>query len=261
MRLTTVMPTIPERRTWRIPTIAQLDALGLTPTVVEQDPALPIGHASQLTTAQKALTAGLESGASHILYAEDDIDIDPTITRYLDEPGEGILTFWYRRRFTPRPDGLIPNRLRWISSLAFLCDRATAQRLAAYSGKPGIDMAMRHDQAPLYATPRPMVEHRAVPRAASTGSHITSEGDYQGPNSHHILTHVWEWLPARRDRKRVTTPSIAANALGITPHEVTWAYQALLTMGCVIRDPSGFHRAAPPPWHTTQPTEEDPQLW
>lgn len=260
MRIATVMPTIPERRTWRIPTIAQLDALGLTPTVVEQDPALPIGHASQLITAQNALAAGVESGASHILYIEDDVDIDPTITRYLTAPGEGILAFWYRPRFAPRQDGHISNRGHWWGAQAFLCDRVTAQRLATYSGKPGIDMAMRYDDAPLYATPRPMVEHRAVPRAASTAGRITSGGDYRGPDSHHILTQIWEWLPARRDRKRVTSPAIAANVLGLAPHEVTWAYQALLAMGSTIRDPSGFHRAAPLPWTTTT-DEEDPQLW
>lgn len=257
MSIIVTTPTIPQRRTTRQLTIHQWAALGLPTITTEQPAEMPICHASQLTTAKAALRAALDHGADTIIYAEDDIDIDPDIVHYLTPTPGTITAAWFRPRFHHGRDTLAPaiNQKRWWGGPCLIMGRPEATHLTHYNGKPGIDLALR-DSTTVMLPPRPLVEHRALPRAASSGPTITSGGNYQGPDSHHLADLIYTWLPKRRDRKRITTPSIAATNLNISQAEAAWVYAALETMGHIIKDPSGWHQGPPPPWHTTPTTQE-----
>lgn len=249
------MPTVATRRRTRLLTTHQWASLGYSPILIEQDPHLPVGHASQLVTAQAAIRKGLETGAGTIIYSEDDVDLDPGLVDYLS-PDEGtIISLFFRPRFAHGKPYLAPARTpsRWLSSLTLVMRRDVARALVVYEGRPGIDIAARAT-APIMLPPRPFVEHRRLPRVASqTTQQFTTQGGYQGPDSHLIATRLWEWLPARTDRRRVTSPAVAAAVLGYSLREMLMVYTALIEMGCVLRDRAGYHRSAPLPWETTTP--------
>lgn len=186
-----VTPTVPQRAGTREATLGQWRALGLEVIVVEQDPALPLGHRSQLATARRALTAGLEHGAPVVVYAEDDIDLDPRIPRVLPAAlGRGPCSLWHRPRFRPAgvpgrgPDQVlvVPARAagRWWGAQCLVLGRACAETLVcAEYGRGGIDMGVRLLPG-LRITVPPLVAHRGVPRAATRGRPVDCDG-YEGP--------------------------------------------------------------------------------
>jgi hypothetical protein len=189
-----VTPSIVARTESRQVTLRQWAALGLSTIVVVQDPALPIGHRSQTLTAQAALRRGLGTGADVIIYAEDDIDLDPRIMRVLPAlPGRSPVSLWHRPRFapkTPPPRGLdqivitrAVSSSRWWGAQCVVLTRDQAARLAAGDcGPGGIDRGLR--TGPMRITIPPLVGHRRLPRAASTGTHVDCTG-YEGPRSTH----------------------------------------------------------------------------
>lgn len=58
---------------------------------------------------------------------------------------------------------------------------------------------------------------------------------------------LWDWLPGRQDRRRVTHPAVAAANLGISTAEALDAYERLRARGCIVRDSrgQGWHRGSP----------------
>lgn len=57
---------------------------------------------------------------------------------------------------------------------------------------------------------------------------------------------IREWLPARRDRGRVTTPDVAAANLGLDPRVVADAMNRMRRGGNIVADASGWHRGVRP---------------
>lgn len=64
-----------------------------------------------------------------------------------------------------------------------------------------------------------------------------------------IETRVWEFLPARPDRRRVTTPDVIAIHTGVTTQQAADALKSLERAGRIVRDAklgsrTGWHRAS-----------------
>lgn len=57
---------------------------------------------------------------------------------------------------------------------------------------------------------------------------------------------IWGWLPARRDRGRVTQPSVIAANLGVATVDVAAAMDRMARNGQIMPDKSGWHRGAEP---------------
>lgn len=188
-----VTPTIPGRRRTRDATLAQWTALGLPVLVVEQDPGLPVGPASQLATAREALRGGVASGAAVVVYAEDDIDVDPRLLRMLPMLlGAGPCALWHRPRFRPArlpalgPDQVVvvPARAprRWWGGQCVVATSAQAAAWAAVDyGRGGIDMGLRLMPG-LRITVPALAAHRPLPRAATRGPRIDTD-TYVGPRT------------------------------------------------------------------------------
>lgn len=189
-----VTPTIPARDRARHATLAQWRDLGWTPIVIRQDPHIPHGHRAQRDTARTAIRSGLHTGAAIIVYAEDDIDLDPRIPGVLDRAAseEGPCSLWHRPRFRPAripapgPDGVAITRARaarqWWGSQCVVLTRAQAARLLGCDyGHGGIDMDLRM-LAPIRITVPSLVGHRRLPRAATRAAHYDCD-DYTGPRT------------------------------------------------------------------------------
>lgn len=64
---------------------------------------------------------------------------------------------------------------------------------------------------------------------------------------------VWEWLPARADRRRSTVAAAIAAGVGAPLVEVAGVLRRLEALGCVVRDratgvrSSSWHRGVPLP--------------
>jgi hypothetical protein len=261
--ITVTTPTVQQRRHSRELTLCQWRALGIRPILVEQDPALPLGHASQTLTALRAVREGLHSGADIILYAEDDINLDPQVLNALAAwDRQAPLSLWHRPRFRPAgaKDSTIVqalNSAHWYSSLAIALTRPMAQHLTAQpAGARGIDIMLR-TLPPMQITVPVLVEHRHLPRVASKAGGIDSGNpNPQIPDIDQLAHQLWEWLPARRSKRRPTDPIIAANALNI-PDRLTLAlYDGMRHAGHIIPDPSGYHQGTKPAAHTAPPEVE-----
>lgn len=69
---------------------------------------------------------------------------------------------------------------------------------------------------------------------------------------------VWEWLPARADRRRSTVAAAVAAGVGAPLVEVAGVLRRLEMLGCVVRDrPTGarsssWHRGVPIPGRVEQ---------
>lgn len=189
-----VTPTIAARDHTRETTLNQWRALGYEPLVIRQDPALPYGHRSQRQTARAAIIAGLQTGAEVIVYAEDDIDLDPRIPGVLGRAAaeEGPCSLWHRPRFrptripSPGPDGVAITYARaarqWWGSQCVVLTRTQAIRLLGCNyGHGGIDMDLRL-LAPIRITVPSLVGHRRLPRAATRARHYDCT-DYEGPRT------------------------------------------------------------------------------
>lgn len=61
-----------------------------------------------------------------------------------------------------------------------------------------------------------------------------------------ITLRIWQWLPARRDRGRVTAPTVAAANLGITVEQAAQAMDSMRRSGHIVPDKSGWHRGVKP---------------
>lgn len=77
-----------------------------------------------------------------------------------------------------------------------------------------------------------------------------------------IERRVWEWLPARRDRRRTTQPSVIAANLGLSTAEVTQALHRMESQGhALVAHRGSWHRGVP---LTTKPqpqTNDQEELW
>ena len=62
-----------------------------------------------------------------------------------------------------------------------------------------------------------------------------------------IEQRIWDWLPARRTRARVTTPVVAAANLDLSVDAVAAAFARMHTARQIVPDPrGGWHRGLPP---------------
>lgn len=61
-----------------------------------------------------------------------------------------------------------------------------------------------------------------------------------------LRARVWEFLPARRCKARVTTPHVIAANLDAPLTDVLHVMADLDRDGCIVRDKSGWHRGFPP---------------
>ena len=62
-----------------------------------------------------------------------------------------------------------------------------------------------------------------------------------------IEQRIWEWMPARRARARVTSPVVVAANLDLPVDQVTAAMHGMLTRHELVADPrGGYHRGLPP---------------
>lgn len=200
--LEVVMATIPQRRESRQVTLRQLDALGFLTNVVEQDEDLPLGSHSSTLTAQAAIRSGLHNtSATHILFVEDDIDIDPEVIDHLPAlmETERVVSLWHRPRFvprklrTPKETGIELCRAidlkNWFSTLAILMPRFVAQRfvLTLPEQREGTDLLLKRlllgMDMPLWLTLPSLVEHREGKRYATKASFYVGSDDYRGPRS------------------------------------------------------------------------------
>lgn len=183
-------PTVVPRRHTRDVTLDQWRTLGATPIVVEQEDG-PTGHGQQIITARAAIRAGLNTDADLIVYAEDDIDLDPRLVGILPACiGDAPVSLWHRPRFRPRrlPPGdiVIVDAIQsrtWFSSLCLALPRRVAAALVDQPAPDhgGIDMCLRDWKVRI--TVPALVEHRPGRRYASrNGRHYTSD-TYEGPTS------------------------------------------------------------------------------
>lgn len=60
-----------------------------------------------------------------------------------------------------------------------------------------------------------------------------------------VAQRIWEWLPARRMKRRVTTEVVCAAALDLDVRLVSETVHQLEARGHVIRDTYGMHRGTP----------------
>ena len=149
----------------------------------------------------------------------------------------------------------------------------TSHRVACGGCRPRRPRIPAHaHHAPRSATPQwfrdcPVVAHRArsgqrvegPPHAAPVrhpcgGACPVSPSHQESsvPVDRAVMRAVWEWLPARRDRRRVTLPSVIAVNLGFTQAEVCEALQTLASTRAVVLDPGGgYHRGLSPEWART----------
>lgn len=186
-----VTPTVAARRGAREVTLAQWRALGHDPIVVEQPADVPHGHRQARATAQAALAAGLAAGAELIVFAEDDIDLDPRIPEVLGCDLPLPLSLWHRPRFRPAVSRRVPltglvevgparARSEWWGSQCVVLDRhLTGWLLDVDWGRGGIDMDLRL-LPPIHVTVPSLVGHRRLPRLATRGRHYDAD-DYEGP--------------------------------------------------------------------------------
>lgn len=58
---------------------------------------------------------------------------------------------------------------------------------------------------------------------------------------------IWQWLPARPDRRRVTTIEVAAANLGLDPVQTALVFVRMERAGTVVRNRrgDGWHRGLP----------------
>ena len=268
--LTVIMPTVTERRILRIPTVCQLDACNLTPVIATQPDSWPIGKTSCRQWRAQVLATAEQYGNAWTLVVEDDVDLDPAITRILPQimnsRPEGPVSLRHRLRFAPEKTGQLVAAPRkqndWYGAQAILFSASQARelrhRIEAMSARDQrhFDALLRH--MGILCTPRSFVEHRRLPRLASTGPYVAAH-NYHGWDSHAICAQLWNWLPGRTDRRRVANATVASAALGLTETETRWALKALVEMGCALPYGSGnWHRCKPLPWlaQTTPAPEE-----
>lgn len=182
-----VTPTVEARRDVRETTLSQWRAFGLDPLVVEQGP--PYGHQRSRETARAALAAGLDAGASLIVFAEDDIDLDARVPRILPLClGDTPCSLWHRPRFEPAgravPGQVVITRAKnvaaWVGSLCVVLSRAQAEKLVTTPpAGGGIDNDMR--TLGMRITLPSLVQHRALPRVATKcGPRQIFADDYEG---------------------------------------------------------------------------------
>lgn len=58
---------------------------------------------------------------------------------------------------------------------------------------------------------------------------------------------IWDWMPVRRTRARVTSPVVVAANLDLPVDQVTAAMHGMLTRHELVADPrGGYHRGLPP---------------
>jgi len=252
--LTVVMPTIADRRQQRIPTIAQLTAMGLSPRIVEQDPDVLPSREACRQNAIAALRTGPRHG--HVLLVEDDVDVAPALANWQALTGlcaRGPVALWHRQAKHPASGVSGPAPRGWCGTLGVLLTAEQARQAAdlctADADSPhGWDITIRKMGVQL-AIPA-LVQHRKLPRAATRGAFAGGCNCYRGPDSHDLMRRMWEWLPARRDRRRVTLTAVAAVNLGISHTEAAWVLRALEMLSCCTPEPAGgHHRGLPlPEW-------------
>ena len=265
MQMTVVMPTVQDRAVSRIPTICQLDACGLHPTVVEQPVDWPLGRISRRLMQVLILRAGLKQKTEWILCVEDDIDIDPRARTRIEAIQQlnpcGPVSLWHTARFTPAHPGLISqpnNQSRWWGGVAMLFRAGQARQAIkilteSTSQSSGWEVLLR--PLGILVTCPSLVEHRKLKRLATPRGPYVTSADYEGPDSHAILKNIWNWLPGRRQKSRVTIPYVAAAEIGITEYEAQWAFRALDLMHCIIENKSGWQRGKPIPWEQPDPAK------
>lgn len=73
-----------------------------------------------------------------------------------------------------------------------------------------------------------------------------------------LARRIWEWLPARRSKRRITITAVTAAALDRPVAEVNATVYAMIAARHIVRDARGMmHRGFPLPSSTIP----DPGLW
>lgn len=196
-RLVVCMPTVACRMTVRGETLRQWRDLGVEPIVQLQPEWMPLGHHSQRITADMALSRAVEragaTGASHVIFSEDDIRISSQLPRRLPELmalGETVTLYCTGKSHYPAairraitaggsiPEGVVPvlGRGRWCGSLAVLLPLEVAIGVRGHeSDLVGWDMHLQsyliEYALPLRAAVPNLVDHRGSPSCSSPGYH------------------------------------------------------------------------------------------
>ena len=75
-----------------------------------------------------------------------------------------------------------------------------------------------------------------------------------------LAERVYDWLPARADRRRVTVPSVIAVNLDAPVAEVMAVLMELIPIGCVFEGRRGsYHRGVELPWRQPRDPPETTQ--
>lgn len=196
--VTVVVPSIPQRASSRLVTLAQLDALGFDVLVVEQHPDLELGSVSSTVTAKRALELGLSLSDGGVLFIEDDVDVDPYLVQVLDILSSSTcISLWHRRGYVPRRywdysgefDVVKATNLsRWFGTLGVWFPRHIAEVFVDIPhGENGTDLHLRNVLKELgedlFVTLPSLVEHREGRRYASRNGNRVVSHDYRGPLS------------------------------------------------------------------------------
>lgn len=252
--------TVAARRGIRDVTVSQWRALGADPVVTEQPAHIPHGYTHSARNHANSILAALHSGVGWVISSEDDIDLDPRIVGALpdlcrDEP----VTLWTRPRFVPvDPDrapgriGVLPVRHQpnWWGSQAVIMPSRIAETVCAPPlGGDGWDRHLsavfRTHRWRLWCTDPCLVEHRRVPRIACPRAPYVCGARYEGPITWSDMDRaIWEWLPGRTTRSRMTDSATCANALGYPERDVLLALEAMERAGHVTRERKEGRRAS-----------------
>lgn len=74
------------------------------------------------------------------------------------------------------------------------------------------------------------------------------------------MERIWNWLPARTDRRRVSMVQTIAANLDLSPTVVAAALDEMVKMGCATvggRYDQDYHRLLPLPWLQPSTLEQD----
>lgn len=181
-----VIPTVTRRAAELRTTVRQLQDCGLSPFVTQQPCEIPTGSSAQRANADEAIASGLRvrPRATHLLYVEDDADIDPALAQRLPEllaadvpitlftPARSYYPDWVRRCVDdgrPIPPSIVRVRAMnvWVGTIAVLLPRRVAELVRDWSSEfRGWDVHLReclraHSIALYVAVPN-LAQHRDV---------------------------------------------------------------------------------------------------
>lgn len=199
------IPTVAQRAAPLEATLAQWRQFGVDPVVYQQHPSWPLGHESHRRTCDLLLQGVLDHhpDATHVLLAEDDIDLHPDLPAVLPMAmscdvvalmvnGMRFYPQWVKNRITsggrlPRTVVAIEAQAAWWGTQAVLMRRRTVEQVLAWeSDGAGWDIHLRnwalHTGTKIHTLIPNPVQHRGVPSLASKrGGGLGRSATYNWP--------------------------------------------------------------------------------